>query len=56
MTEGAWLARLRANAEIVAASYEDSCCILHVRAPPAIVGQLRRFVVDPPSPRRRSAR
>jgi GTP-binding protein HflX len=56
MSEGAWLARLRASAEIVEASYEDSCCILHVRAPPAIVGQLRRFALDPPKRRRRTAR
>jgi GTP-binding protein HflX len=48
LEEGAWLARLRAEAEILEAAYEDSTCLLHVRAPTSIVGRLRRFAIAPP--------
>jgi GTP-binding protein HflX len=48
LREGAWLARLRADAEVLHTTYEDSCCILHVRAPKAIAGRLRRFATTRP--------
>ena len=47
-SEGAWIARLQKEAEILDSRYEDSCCILHVRAPKATTGRLRRFVIEPP--------
>ncbi len=49
MSEGRWLARLRSEAEVLETSYEDSCCILRVRASKAVTGRLRRFSIDPPA-------
>ena len=53
--EGATLARLRVEAQILESRYQDSCCILHVRVPQSIAGRLRRFETDRQDVSRRRA-
>jgi GTP-binding protein HflX len=49
LSQAAWLVRLQTEAEILHSRYQDSCCILHVRAPKATTGRLREFVIEPPA-------
>ena len=49
LREGSWLARLNASAEILESTFQDSCCILRVRAPKSLAGRLRRFTIDRPT-------